>query len=187
MEMEDMMSENNNHNNFTKLPEPSKRSIDMPGFDQLPASEKREIVRDEIHNILTKDRETNKLSFAQKLSSCALGAIVGPLAVSAMSGTMNCDPVINMVSFFTSFGVLTVIDHMLSKKEKETAIQNDINALQSKSGYVFSKEQMDNEVEVIKTELKNKSSLSRTLKNAQQSTSKTSEPAMVMPQRYSGR
>jgi hypothetical protein len=75
---------------------------------------------------------------------------------------------------------------MLSKKEK-TAIQNDINALQSKSGYVFSKEQMDNEVEVIKTELKNNSSLSRTLKNAQQSTSKTSEPAMVMPQRYSGR
>ncbi|MBQ9738458.1 MAG: hypothetical protein IJV75_02980 [Alphaproteobacteria bacterium] len=179
------MSENNNHDNFTKLPEPPKRSIDMPGFDQLPASEKKEIVRDEIRNILTKDRETNKLSFTKKLACSTLGSIIGPTFLAAMNGNPALTG--SMLGVFASFGVLTVIDNILSKKEKETAIQNDIKALQSKSGYVFSKEQMANEVDVIKTELKNNSSLSSTLKKAQQSTPKTSEPTMAIPSRYSGR
>lgn len=185
--MEDMMSENNNHDNFTKLPEPPKRSIDMPGFDQLPASEKKEIVRDEIRNILTKDRETNKLSFTKKLACSTLGSIIGPTFLAAMNGNPALTG--SMLGVFASFGVLTVIDNILSKKEKETAIQNDIKALHSKSGYVFSKEQMANEVDVIKTELKNNSSLSSTLKKAQQSTPKTSEPTMAIPNigRYSGR
>lgn len=181
--MEDMMSENNNHDNFTKLPEPPKRSIDMPGFDQLPASEKREIVRDEIRNILTKDRETNNLSLTEKLAFANLAPII-TYALSAQLPVFD-----GLVSGALTFGILTLVDYLSSKKEKETAIQNDIKALQSKSGYVFSKEQMANEVDVIKTELKNNSSLSSTLKKAQQSTPKTSEPTMAIPNigRYSGR
>jgi hypothetical protein len=152
--MENIMNENNNHHNFEKLQDPTKRSINMPGFDQLPTTEKREIVRDEIRNILTKDRKTAKISFSTKLIFTSLTPILSSILLQAITNT-NPSFTSGLIAAALMFGTLTAIDHVCSKKEKELAIQNDIKALQSKSGYVFSQEQIKNEVDVIKTELKN--------------------------------
>lgn len=84
-----------------------------------------------------------------------------------------------MVATATYAG-LALVDYFSSKKEKEEEIKEDLKALQSKSGYVFSNEQMSNEVDVAKTELRKNSTLRQTLQNASQNGKKTTEPNMAM-------
>lgn len=138
----------------------TKRTVNMDGFDELPDAEKREIVREEIRSILQKKREGIRMSFGTALMITACNAI----AFCQMGHTL----IGACASASIGVGLVAAGVNYFADKRDKKAIQDEINVLQSASNYVFTKEQMENEVEVARAEMKNNSSLNERLMACQQ-------------------